>query len=106
MAHDTHHSFLFADICGYSRITEERGDDMAADLAQRFIAEASLLAAVHGAELIKGLGDGVMLHVRDAACSIRLALDLLGRFAADCDLPQLHAGVHTGPAVRRGHDWW
>jgi adenylate cyclase len=100
------HTFLFADICGYSLLTERDGDDVAAAIAVHFLSEASRLAHGHGADLVKGLGDAVMVHAEDAAASIQLGLDLLARFADDPALPDIHAGLNTGPAVQRAGDWW
>ena len=100
------HTFMFADICGYSLLTELDGDAAAADVAIRFLDESSSLAREHGAEVVKGLGDAVMVYAGDAAASIRMGLDLLAGFGADPELPQIHVGVHTGPALRRAGDWW
>jgi adenylate cyclase len=100
------HTFLFADIAGYSLLTELYGDDAAADLAMRFVAGASTVACDHGAEVVKGLGDAVMVHADDAGRAVRLALDLLREVGRDKAMPPLHAGLHTGPAVGRDGDWW
>jgi class 3 adenylate cyclase len=106
MAPQELHTFLFADIAGYSLLTELYGDEAAADLAMRFVASASTVAGDHGAEVVKGLGDAVMVHADDAGCAVRLALDLLSEVGADDAMPPLHAGLHTGPAVGRDGDWW
>ena len=71
------HTFMFADICGYSLLTEADGDDAAADVAIHFLSEASSLAREHGAEVVKGLGDAVMVYADDAAEAIRMGLNLL-----------------------------
>lgn len=97
---------MFADICGYSLLTELDGDEAAADVAIHFLAEASSLAHEHGAEVVKGIGDAVMVYAEDAAGSIRMGLDLLARFGEDPALPPIHVGVHTGPALKRAGDWW
>ena len=101
-----HHTFMFADICGYSLLTEADGDDAAADVAIHFLSEASSLAREHGAEVVKGLGDAVMVYADDAAEAIRMGLELLTAFGEDPDLPCIHVGVHTGPALNRAGDWW
>jgi adenylate cyclase len=106
MAERELHTFLFADIAGYSLIADEGGDEAAADLALYFLARASSTAGAHGGEVIKSLGDAVMIHVEDAAESIGLALDLVSEFGSDPSLPPIHAGLHTGPALRRADDWW
>jgi adenylate cyclase len=106
MARESLHTFLFADICGYSALTEREGDEAAAALGLHFLCEASRIARAHGGELVKGLGDAVMVHVEDAAASIRLGLALLDEFAGDPVLPRIHAGLNTGPVVKRANDWW
>lgn len=106
MARQELHTFLFADIAGYSLLTELYGDEAAADLAMRFVSSASTVARDHRAEVVKGLGDAVMVHADDAGRAVRLALDLLSEVGQDDLMPPLHAGLHTGPAVGRGGDWW
>jgi adenylate cyclase len=106
MAPQELHTFLFADIAGYALLTELHGDEAAADLAMRFVSSASTVACDHGAEVVKGLGDAVMVHADDAGRAVRLALDLLHEVGRDDAMPPLHAGLHTGPAVGRDGDWW
>lgn len=106
MAPQELHTFLFADIAGYSLLTELDGDEAAADLAMRFVSDASNVACDHGAEVVKGLGDAVMVHADDAGRALRLALDLLRELDRDELMPPIHAGLHTGQAVGRGGDWW
>ena len=67
MAANELHTFLFADISGYSRLTEERGDDAAAEVAIGFAREVARMAAEHGAELVKNVGDAVIVHTTCAA---------------------------------------
>jgi adenylate cyclase len=106
MAAEDLHTFLFADISGYSRITEQDGDEAAAELAIRFAEEVTRMAARHGAEVVKWVGDGVMVHTTSAARAIELGLGLQARLAASSSMPGAHVGIHTGPAVERAGDWW
>jgi adenylate cyclase len=99
-------SFLFADLSGYSSLTELEGDEAAADVAIRFAAEVARLAAGSGTELVKCVGDEVMVRGEDAAAVVRLALSLQAELGGRQPFPQIHAGVHTGVAVERGGDWW
>jgi adenylate cyclase len=96
------HTFLFADLAGFTSFTEEHGDDAAADLAEGFAASAARLARDHGARLVKCLGDAVMLRVDDASEAVQLGLRMHGE---PNGLP-LYAGAHTGRAVERGGDWY
>jgi adenylate cyclase len=100
------HTFLIADISGYSTLTELDGDEAAADIAINFACEVARLAAEHGAEVVKTLGDAAMVRCDDAADAIELGLHLHRDSGQDGVLPALHAGIHTGPAVARAGDWW
>jgi adenylate cyclase len=100
------HTFLFADLTGYSILTELHGDEAAADLAIRFTSEVWSLAGEHDAEVIKRIGDAVMVRGEDAAETIQLGLRLHEELTAEKGLPPIHAGIHTGPAVQRGGEWW
>jgi adenylate cyclase len=106
MAEQNLHTFLFADIAGFSLLADLHGDEAAADLALYFLSRAESLASIHGGDVVKCLGDAVMIRTDDAADSIRIALDLATEFSRDPALPAIHAGLHTGPAVRRADDWW
>ena len=100
------HTFMFADIAGYSLLAELNGDEAAAETALSFVERASSLVAGRDAEVIKSLGDAVMVHARDAATLVELALDLIAACDDDPALPPIHVGLHTGRACRRANDWW
>jgi adenylate cyclase len=100
------HTFMFADISGYSVFAERNGDEAAADLAIRFVTQASSMASECGADVTKWIGDAVMVHALDAHGSVQLGLELLAEFGDDPTFPAIHLGLHTGPAVQRADDWW
>jgi class 3 adenylate cyclase len=106
MAAQELHTFLFADISGYSRLTELNGDEAAAEIAIRFADAVARLADRHGAEVVKWVGDGVMVHSTRAAAAIELGLDLHDTMEQSPGLPPVHVGIHTGPALARAGDWW
>jgi adenylate cyclase len=106
MAANELHTFLFADISGYSRLTEQSGDEAAAEVAIGFAREVARMAAEHGAEVVKQVGDAVIVHTTCAARAVELGLRLRGALGPSRALPQSHLGIHTGPAVRREGDWW
>src|SRR5687768_12375948 len=58
-------AICFFDVTGYSRLTEERGDESAAELAGRIARLVQRVSADHGGRTIKWLGDGVMLFYPD-----------------------------------------
>ncbi|HWI07389.1 MAG TPA: adenylate/guanylate cyclase domain-containing protein [Solirubrobacteraceae bacterium] len=100
------HTFLFADLAGYTAFTERVGDEAAADVAVAFQAVAARLAETCGCEVVKDLGDAVMIHADDATRVVALALRLRRQLADEGWCPPLRMGVHSGPAVQRGRDWY
>ena len=99
------HSFLFADLVGFTALTETVGDQAAADLAIEFADEARTLAAEYGVECVKAIGDAVMVR-GSAAQVVRLAVRLAQNATMTPGRPPVHIGIHTGPAVARDGDWY
>ena len=88
-------AFCFVDLTGFTRFTEEEGDDEALDLVERFVetVEATLPA---DATIVKTIGDEVMIVSSDAAPA-----DRMGRRLPD---PVRRAAPSPGrdPLRRRG----
>jgi predicted ATPase/class 3 adenylate cyclase len=89
-------TFLIADVRGYTRFTQERGDEEAARLAARFAELARTAATAHDGRVIELRGDEALAVFKSARQAVRAALDLQTRLAAetreDVSLP-LTAGV-------------
>ncbi len=60
--------------------------------------------AGHGGTRVKWLGDGVMVHFRDAASAVRATLEIVERAPA-VGLPA-HAGIAAGPVVMQDGDYF
>jgi adenylate cyclase len=60
-------AMCFLDLVGYTRLTEEHGDQAAAELAGRLAVLVGRSSRQHGGVPVKWLGDGVMVHFRDPA---------------------------------------
>jgi class 3 adenylate cyclase len=99
-------TFVFADLAGYTALTERRGDEAAARLAREFQRTMSSLSREHGARQVKSMGDGVMIWAPEAARAVALAIDTVEEVGTRSDLLPVRVGVHTGPAVMRGCDWY
>lgn len=99
-------TFVFADLAGYTALTEERGDEAAARLAGEFRRAMGALSREHGATQVKSMGDGVMIWAPDPADAVALAARALAEVGTRPDLLPVRVGVHTGPAVMRGCDWY
>jgi adenylate cyclase len=96
---------VFADLTGYTTLTEELGDEQAAARAARLSVLGTHVASDFGGRLVKELGDGIMLVFPDVASAARAALAL--REAAEADeLPALHVGISAGPLIERDGDFY
>ena len=102
----TQHTFLFADLVGFTTFAERAGDEAAADVAVAFQAAATRLATDLRCEVVKNLGDAVMIHGPNAARVVALALRISGELRDEPWCPPLRMGVHSGTAARRGSDWY
>ena len=100
------HTFLFADLAGFTALTEAMGDLDAADLANLFHAELSDLARGYAAQVIKPIGDAAMVRADDAALAIRFAIEVVHEIGGRHHFPAVRAGLHSGPAVERDGDWF
>jgi adenylate cyclase len=99
-------TFVFADLAGYTALTEARGDEAAAKLAREFRRTMCALSREHGATQVKSMGDGVMIWAPDPGAAVALAACAVEAVGTRTDLLPVRVGVHTGPAVMRGCDWY
>jgi adenylate cyclase len=98
-------AMCFLDITGYTRLTEERGDEAAADLAARLATLVRRSSQEHGGTPVKWLGDGVMFYFQKPGDGVLAALEmvqLVGRHG----LPPAHVGIHAGPVIFQDGDYF
>jgi adenylate cyclase len=98
-------AICFLDLTGYSRLTEERGDEVAADLTGRLARLVQRTSAEHGGTPVKYLGDGVMFFFHEPGSGVQAALDMV-EGAADAGLPPAHVGLHAGPVLYQEGDYF
>jgi class 3 adenylate cyclase len=97
-------TFLIADIRGYTRFTEEYGDEASARLAAKFSDLVEEGARLRGGTLIEIRGDEALVVFESARQAIRAAMDLQRLFReetdADSDLPlNVGIGIDSGEAI-------
>jgi len=93
----------FIDLTGFTRLTEERGDEVAATIAMRLGEVTTDTVRGHGGRVVKLLGDGVLVRFDDASAAADASLDLLAALVA-AGLPSGHAGLASGPLIARDGD--
>jgi adenylate cyclase len=98
-------AMCFLDLVGYTRLTEEQGDQVAAELAATLAVLVDRSSREHGGVPVKWLGDGVMSYFREPAGAVLGALRMVEQLPA-AGLPPAHVGVAAGPVVAQGGDYF
>jgi adenylate cyclase len=95
-------TFCFVDLTGFTRYTEEEGDEEALDMIERFVdtVEATLPSE---ATIVKTIGDEVMVVSPEPATLTEWAVGFLALFQ---ERPQPRVGIHHGAAVFRDGDYF
>jgi class 3 adenylate cyclase len=96
-------AIVFVDLSGFTRLTRERGDASAVAAATSLQRHADAIATQQGGRLVKLLGDGAMLRLRDATVGVEAALDLVEAMTGEGALSP-HAGINAGPVIERDLD--
>jgi adenylate cyclase len=95
-------AIAFADLAGYTRLTEEAGELEAVDAVERFV-EAVEGSLPEDARVIKTIGDEVMIVGSEPAALAEWGVGFQ-RFQEDRNLPRI--AVHYGNALYRDGDYY
>ncbi len=95
-------AIAFADLTGYTRMTEEEGELSAVDAVERFV-EAVEVTLPDEARIIKTIGDEVMIIGSDASALTDWAV---GFQAMQTERPMPRIAVHCGVALFRDGDYY
>jgi adenylate cyclase len=95
-------AIAFADLTGYTRMTEEEGELSAVDAVERFV-EAVEVTLPDEARIIKTIGDEAMIIGSDAAALTDWAV---GFQAMQTERPLPRIAVHCGVALFRDGDYY
>ena len=95
-------AIAFADLAGYTRLTEEEGEEEAVDAVERFIEDVEVTLP-DDARVIKTIGDEVMVVGSDAGGARRLG-GRLPALVAERPLPRI--GIHYGETLYRDGDYY
>ncbi len=98
-------AMCFLDITGYTRLTQEKGDQAAADLGEAVRRVVERSAVAHDGRAVKWLGDGVMLHFPEPRSAVESAVDTVTALE-EAGMPLTHIGIHAGPVIFREGDFY
>jgi adenylate cyclase len=92
----------FCDLAGYTRFTEEEGEEEALSYVERFI-EAVTVTLPDDARVVKTIGDEVMIVGQDVHALTDWAVGFQRLFA---ERPAPRIGIHQGPVIYRDGDYF
>ena len=98
-------AMCFLDLSGYTRLTEERGDEAAAEMAAVLGGLVQRSAYDRGGRPVKWLGDGVMVYFTEPDGAVISALELADSVPA-AGLPPPHTGIDSGPVIFQDGDYF
>jgi adenylate cyclase len=92
----------FADLAGYTRFTEEEGEEEALSFVERFV-EGVTNTLPDGARVVKTIGDEVMVVGQDVQALVDWAVGFAAMFE---ERPQPRIGIHYGSTLYRDGDYF
>lgn len=99
---EMHVAIAFADLAGFTRLTEQEGDLEAVSVVERFFEQVER-SLPDDARVIKTIGDAVMVVGADPGALLEWAL-VFQRDRDERPLPRI--SVHCGPAIFRDGDYY
>jgi adenylate cyclase len=99
-------TFLFADIAGFTALTEAHGDEEAADLVADFCRAVTAELPCYGGDHVKTIGDAILLRLREPEQAVLLGLRIVNELMRGHGAPAIRVGLHHGSAVERDGDYF
>jgi adenylate cyclase len=96
-------AIAFADLAGFTQLTEEQGDEEAVGAVERFV-EAVAATLPEDARVIKSLGDEVMIVASDPAALSEWAVSFQAARVPGDQTPRI--GIHYGETLYRDGDYY
>lgn len=99
--HTTEVTVGFADLVGFTALSNEISEDRLADMVEIFESRcADVVAGRHG-RVIKTLGDSVLFVSEDPSRAIEIGLNIVDVIGNDPRLPDVRLGLATGSVIMR-----
>ncbi|GIK83224.1 MAG: hypothetical protein BroJett024_43290 [Alphaproteobacteria bacterium] len=99
-------TFVFADLAGFTALTEAHGNERAAALATEFCASVGDRVGRIGGEVVKTIGDAALIRTEEAGAAVELGLSILEYEGQQLDFPAVRVGMNSGAAIEKGGDWF
>jgi adenylate cyclase len=99
------HAMCFIDLSGFTRLTEELGDEAAAGMSANLGKLVQRSSHGRGGRPVKWLGDGVMVYFGNPGAAVMFALEMREDIPA-ADLPPAHVGIAAGALIFQDGDYF
>ena len=96
---------VFADLTGYTNLTEKLGDSEAARVSLKLAELVNETGSRHRGHVVKMLGDGVHFHFRNPHDAVMASLEIVEN-SVPAGLPRAHIGVNAGPMIYDEGDYF
>jgi adenylate cyclase len=91
----------FADLVGFTRLSNGLDDDVLAELVERFESRCTDVVTELGGRAIKTLGDSVLFVADGPVAAVTIALAMVEQIGTDQELPDVRVGLATGSVITR-----
>ncbi|HVL82320.1 MAG TPA: adenylate/guanylate cyclase domain-containing protein [Actinomycetota bacterium] len=98
-------TILFVDLASFTPLAQVHGDEVAADVLNRFDNLVRELVVPHEGAIVKQIGDAFMLTFREPVSALRFAIELDVAIGREWHFPAIRVGVHTGEVLYRVGDY-
>lgn len=98
-------TILFVDLTSFTTLAHVHGDQVAADVLDRFDGLVRALVLNHHGNLVKQIGDAFMLAFTDPSDSVVFAVSLADAVSREEHFPEIRIGIHAGPVLFRVGDY-
>ncbi len=95
----------FVDLASFTSLAQVHGDEVAAEILDRFDALVRQLLDEHNGTLVKQIGDAFMLVFTEPADGLRFAAALDAAASGETNFPAVRTGIHAGPVLYRVGDY-
>jgi adenylate cyclase len=99
-------TIAFADLAGFTSLTEAMGDESAVEVLGRFSAIVRGAAKRTGGRVLKQIGDAFMVVFTDPAKAVAWAVDVNRAARGASQFLPTRIGVHHGPVLYREGDYF
>jgi len=98
-------TIAFVDLASFTSLAQVHGDEVAAEILDRFDELVRELLEEHGGTLVKQIGDAAMVVFTEPGQAVRFAVGLDATASREPNFPALRAGIHCGSVLYRVGDY-